>query len=362
MADGRALRVLQVTRSTSGGGAERIAVALHQGIAARGHSSWLVTRDQMGPSLPNVLQLPSPPHLGVGPWAQRRLAGLIGLADPIVGVAGKAARRLDMLGTPTAFVDDLLGRENFDYPGTRQLADLAPEPIDLIHLHNLHGSYFDLRQLAPISARTPTLVTLHDEWMFTGHCGYALECERWRSGCGSCPHLDTYPAVRRDSTARNLEVKSEIYGRSRLHVSAPSQWLLSRAQESVLARAAATWRVVPNGIDQDIFKPGNRAEARGALALPINAFIILYVAHRARTNEYKDYPLVEAAVAQAASERPDCGIRLIVVGDEGPTQSFPGGSSSSSSTDGDLTSWPTTTARQRLRSWRQKRQLPNNGT
>ena len=50
----------------------------------------------------------------------------------------------------------------------------------------------------------PVALTLHDEWLLTGHCAYTLGCERWRIGCGRCPDLTIYPAIRRDSTAENF--------------------------------------------------------------------------------------------------------------------------------------------------------------
>ncbi len=55
------------------------------------------------------------------------------------------------------------------------------------------------------------VLTLHDPWPLTGHCAYFLDCERWRTGCGSCPHLDTPPAMRRDNTHLNWTRKKRIY-------------------------------------------------------------------------------------------------------------------------------------------------------
>lgn len=229
------------------------------------------------------------------------------------------------MDSPVRAKDALLGWENFDFPGTSRLPEVAPEGLDVVHLHNLHGEYFDLRQLSQFSAVWPLALTLHDEWLMTGHCAYTLGCDRWLEGCGSCPHLDTYPALRRDGTSRNLRKKARIYGTMAVHVSAPSKWLLERAKQSVLAPGVVSWRVIPNGVDQSIFAPAGRGPAREALGLPQDALIVLFVAHRARTNRFKNLPLAMAAV-EACARATEQELLLVTVGDEGQTRSFPGGS------------------------------------
>src|SRR5262249_30035957 len=153
------------------------------------------------------------------------------------------------LADPGVALDVARGREDFRFPASRRVLELAPSKPDVLHLHNLHGGYFDLRILPDVAERVPTVVTMHDEWLFTGHCAYTLGCERWLTACGECPHLDVYPALRVDGTAGNRGRKAELYARARVHVAAPSAWLLERAQRSILAPAIASARVVPNGVD-----------------------------------------------------------------------------------------------------------------
>ena len=96
-----------------------------------------------------------------------------------------------------------LGREDFDFLYSKHLLELTGSRPDLVHCQNLHGGYFDLRVLAEISHQVPLFLTLHDCWSFTGHCAHSFDCERWQTGCGSCPYLSNPPAVRaiaRDGT------------------------------------------------------------------------------------------------------------------------------------------------------------------
>ena len=51
----------------------------------------------------------------------------------------------------------------------RQLDKIKP---DVVHLGNLHGNYIHVNMLLDYLEKNqiPTVVTLHDCWLFTGHC------------------------------------------------------------------------------------------------------------------------------------------------------------------------------------------------
>jgi glycosyltransferase involved in cell wall biosynthesis len=223
------------------------------------------------------------------------------------------------VASPGKIVDELRGVENFDFPGTRRLLALTPEAPDMVHLHNLHSGYFgyfDLREVQTLSRAVPVVVTLHDSWMFTGHCAVSFDCTRWQQGCGSCPYLDTDPAVRRDSTDRNWLRKKEIYQNSSLFVAAPSRWLLDRAEISILSEGIVGTRLIPNGVDLSIFRPGERASARERVGVPQDERVLLF----SGGSSFKDLPTVRAA-AEILGTRADVGrVTLLVLGEAGETQ------------------------------------------
>jgi glycosyltransferase involved in cell wall biosynthesis len=208
--------------------------------------------------------------------------------------------------------------ENFDFPGTRRLLDITPEVPDVVHLHNLHGSYFDLRVLRSLSSAVPVVVTMHDPWMFTGHCAYSLDCDRWQHGCGSCPYPDVYPAVRRDSTDRNWLRKKEIYENSSLFVAAPSRWLLERAEVSMLSGGIVGTRLIPNGVDLSIFRPGDAASARELLGLPQDERILLSLVR----DRFKDFKTLRAAAEILGNRAGADRITLVVLGEKGEPQTM----------------------------------------
>ncbi len=319
----RPLRVVQISRVPQSGGAERIAWSLHQGLLARGHHSWLAATENDGDD-PTILTIPRPPRPNFATrwlrWAARFL-GRHASGVPGIGIVRKDLR---FYASPRRFVAEYLGRNIFDYPGTSRIPYLPPERPDVFHGHNLHGRYFDLRELARMSQSAPVALTLHDQWTFTGHCAYSMGCERWRVGCGSCPDLTIYPAVPRDSTRINLAEKRDIYERSRLYITTPSQWLMDQARVSVL-RGAAGWRVIPNGVDQTIFRPADQAQARRDLGLPADPFILLFTANQARINMFKDFDTVSQAAVRIAAAIKDRHVLCLAVGDDGPVETFENG-------------------------------------
>src|SRR5205823_11441286 len=152
-----------------------------------------------------------------------------------------------------------------------------PWTPDVVHVHNLHGGYFDLRVLPELAGRSRLVATLHDAWLLTGHCAHPLGSDGWLRGCGNCPHLDTYPALLRDGTASNLARKRSIYEQLELTVVTPSRWLMDMVERSVLGPSAVRREVIPNGVDLSVFAPGERAADR---AVPL----IVFAAQGGRAN------------------------------------------------------------------------------
>ena len=297
------LKILQVSTAAQGGGAERIAYTLHAGLRQRSQTSWMAV-GMRNVDDPTIFEIP-----------RRTDPGTHGARGPAL-----TRRLLRVARSPRRSLDRWRGREDFDFPGTRQLLDLPPSRPDVIHCHNLHGSYFDLRALPELSRRSPVVMTLHDEWTFTGHCAATMGIENWRTGCHSCPDLDVYPRIRRDATHENWVAKRSIYRRSRLFVSTPSQWLMDRARVSILAEGAVGWRVIPNGVDRSTFRPGEQAGARRTLGVPRDARILLFTANQARRNMFKDYATVAEAARILGGLVHDREVLLIVLGEGGPVE------------------------------------------
>ncbi len=312
------MHIVHVNTMDRAGGAERVALTLSRAYQQRGHrSSFLVGYKRGEDPSAVVVPLRNAGDRGVG-W-ERLWLGAGDLVSTMIGQvrgAKKARTLMRLLARPRLLLEFERGYEDFDFPGSWRLLDLVDGQPDILHCHNLHGGYFDLRTLPRLSHGVRTVLTLHDMWLLSGHCSYSFDCERWETGCGSCPDLSIYPAIRRDATAHNLRRKGLIYQQSRLHVATPSHWLMSKVERSVLASGIAGSRVIPNGVDLAVFHPGDRQEARATLGLPPSARVVLHVGYRTHSNARRDFGALREAVKIAADRAPDQQITLICVGEE----------------------------------------------
>jgi glycosyltransferase involved in cell wall biosynthesis len=325
------MRILQVSTYDKGGGAEAVAWQLSDQYRRHGHQSSIVVGEKSGND-PHVTPLSQAlsDHTSGAPLAQIS-QWLFRYEGRVRGVWRLRRWLDDYVAHPQNWWQTRLGRENFDFPETWKLLELLPDRPDILHCHNLHGGwlsrggYFDLRALPWLSRQIPTVMTLHDTWMLAGHCAYTLGCERWKTGCGSCPNLSIYPAIARDATAFNWNRKREIYATGRFHIATPSHWLLRQVEQSILAPAMVEGRVIPNGVDSTIFSPGSKREARASLGLSQTETILLFVANAARSNVFKDYRTVEQTAMRTAAGFPRGKITLLVVGEQGEPIAFANG-------------------------------------
>jgi glycosyltransferase involved in cell wall biosynthesis len=130
---------------------------------------------------------------------------------------------------------------------------------NIIHLHNIHGYFINIRVLFDYlnSINTPIVWTLHDSWSFTGHCGQFLmaNCEKWKSGCGDCPqYKEEYPRSFVDRSLSNFQIKKELFTKKHnIHLVPVSHWLASCVRESFFSEADI--QVINNGVDLKAFTP-----------------------------------------------------------------------------------------------------------
>ena len=117
----------------------------------------------------------------------------------------------------------------------------------------------------------PVVWTLHDAWPFTGGCHYPGECNRFRSGCGTCPQLgSTYS---HDLSYWNLRAKRS-HTAAVDHWISPSKWLGKLAVSGGIC-TANQMSIVPNGVDGGVFRPNEYSPLRRKLNLESDVLILV---------------------------------------------------------------------------------------
>ncbi len=131
---------------------------------------------------------------------------------------------------------------------------------DIVHLHNLHGGYLNIRLLFKFlnnNKNTKVVWTFHDCWPFTGRCPHFVieKCGKWENGCFSCCYSkNRYPEANVDNTKKLWKLKKELFSRlDNLTIVTPSNWLANLAKRSFFKNASV--ETINNGIDLNVFRP-----------------------------------------------------------------------------------------------------------
>lgn len=143
------------------------------------------------------------------------------------------------------------------YDFIKQLKEISP---DIVHIHNIHGYFLNYPILFEYLSKSgiPVVWTVHDCWLYTGHCYYYsyIQCNKWESGCGDCPQKRKFPASWwLDRSAQNYQDKREAFTampHDKLTIVPVSDWIRREMSRSFLKDYP--FRVIHNGIDTDVFK------------------------------------------------------------------------------------------------------------
>lgn len=147
------------------------------------------------------------------------------------------------------------------------IKDIKVFSPDIIHLHNIHGNYLDLKAFLTFLAAfdKPVLLTLHDCWPYTGGCyHYTVNCcGGWKENCSDCNFVRHGLWGCQRSQAELLKKKALFRGIKQLYVSTVSSWLEGEVRQSFLRGREIT--AICNGIDVEKFQPKVVSELRTKL-------------------------------------------------------------------------------------------------
>ena len=160
------MHVLIVNTAERTGGAAIAANRLMHALNRNGIEARMLVRDRKTDSA-NVVNIPQSWQLKAKFLWER---GVIWLNN---NLSKQNIFQVDIANTGT----DITGMDAFKW-------------ADVIHLHWVNQGFLSLGDLDRIIASgKPVVVTLHDQWYFTGICHYSGICEKYKSQCAKCPML-----------------------------------------------------------------------------------------------------------------------------------------------------------------------------
>ena len=148
------------------------------------------------------------------------------------------------------------------------------QKADIVHYHMIHHFLLALADLPVIMQKKKSVFTVHDPWIFTGHCVYPLECPKWKEGCVDCNHLDRYFFLNRDNSNAMWKLKKQVFQNLDIDIVVSSEWAKKYVLESPITRDIKRIHIIPFGIELEIFENCHKEEAKQKLQIELNKKVI----------------------------------------------------------------------------------------
>lgn len=174
---------------------------------------------------------------------------------------------------------------------------------DVIHLSWINQGMLSLKTIRKILRSKKAVVwTMHDLWPATAICHYARGCERFKSRCSNCPLLPG-KGSKHDLAAKTWQRKARTLAHYTISFVGCSRWLTDQAKQSALLRGQQV-TCIPNPINNHIYKPVDKDDARRRAGLPSDCKIILFVSQKV-TDQRKGLSYFKEALDKLAESHPE---------------------------------------------------------
>ncbi len=270
------MNVLMINTREARGGAAQVAWQLSEKLRARGHSVSMAVRSK-DKNQSKTLVFPGKPDL----WRK----------------SSNLSKKVLSRDIPSAIWNLWQLKRDNDLEGFGSEWLLTRKEYleaDLVHVHNLHGHYFDLKLLTKIAKEKPIVWTLHDMWPITAYCTHSSSRKADADGFFVCQELDS-PRISLPKGQILKTIKKNVYQDTRMTIVSPSRWLANLVTKSVLSDKQLI--VIPNGINLDLFKPGkSKAQLKRKLGIDEKVFLAMFVADMRSPNYIKGADIVEEVI------------------------------------------------------------------
>ncbi|BAU44000.1 glycosyltransferase family 4 protein [Leptolyngbya sp. O-77] len=280
------MKVLHISTSDLDGGAARAAYRLHKGLLKIGVESQMLVRAKLSHDRTVIAHKPL-------------------MAQVASKVDGLPLRRY-----PTRD-RSLFSVQWFPDSIVSKVKQINP---DIIHLHWTHNGFLQIESLAKF--QKPLVWTLHDMWAFTGGCHYTQECDRYTTGCGTCPHLNSEKP--KDLSSKVWQRKLKSWRELNITLVTPSQWMAKCVSRSPLFEHCQV-KVIPNGLDTTIYKPIDKLIARQIFNLPPHKKLVLFGAGSTSSDPRKGFQFLIKALQKLDLERWRDELGLVIFGESQST-------------------------------------------
>lgn len=159
------------------------------------------------------------------------------------------------------------------------------QSADIVHYHLIHNHTFSLLDFPMLVRNKPSVWTVHDPWLVTGHCVYPLDCNKWETGCLECERLDdsAFP-LQIDKASQLWNIKENVFKEIDVDIIICSSFMEGYLKNCLLTSHFKRIHKIPFGIDVDRFLSVNQEIAKNRFGISHENFVISF---RAEKNEIK---------------------------------------------------------------------------
>lgn len=219
----------------------------------------------------------------------------------------------------------LIKSQEFSNPVSSLRERLSTKPdyligtSDILHLHWTPGQV-PMERVGKLLDEGKSIVwTLHDMWPFTAGCHYSGHCDRYLTGCRSCPAVKP---MFQNLAAKSFQVKQDVFAKTRKNLVfvAPSEWMKSKAKSSFLL-ANQRIEVIPNPVASvDTKALASSSEFKSQLGVSGDSFLVVFSAANLGDKRKNLSEVIEALVSLNRL-KPELRLVLLLVGGGSPPES-----------------------------------------
>ncbi len=146
---------------------------------------------------------------------------------------------------------------------------------DIIYIHWINGGFLNLKSLRKLARLgKPVVFFMHDMWTITGGCHHSFTCDKYKNGCDHCPIFPSRSLI--DLSKIEFIKKYKLFSKyENLYFIAPSKWLYSCAQESLLTKGR-TISYIPDLVNNKLYKPFSKSIAKRILEIEDDRVVISF--------------------------------------------------------------------------------------
>lgn len=169
-----------------------------------------------------------------------------------------------------------IGSVNLLNPYTDKLINhIDFQNADIVHFHLLHNNMISMYELNKLLKSKPCVWTLHDPWIFTGHCIHPLDCDKWKTRCVQCSrHFDYGFSLFHNTADQMWQIKKEQLQDIDIDIVISTDFMVNYIKKSPITEHFTKIHKIPFGIDLKSVRNIDKSEAKKKFNIAENDFVI----------------------------------------------------------------------------------------